>query len=125
MRVLADTHALIWWVERNPRLSADAARLLSQEGMVFVSAISAWEIATKTSQGRLRLPEPLEVVMEHYNFIRLAVDFQHVREYQNLPPHHQDPFDRMLIAQAKVEGLVTITSDRQFEPYGIPVVWAG
>lgn len=125
MRVLLDTNALIWWLEQNPRLGPEARDLLSKSPLTFVSVISAWEIAIKTAKGRLRLPEPLEAAMEHYGFVRLAVDFQHVREYQKLSPHHRDAFDRMLIAQAKVEGLVTITSDRQFESYGIPVVWAG
>lgn len=125
MRVLLDTNALIWWLEQNPRLGAEAGALLSNSPLTFVSVVSAWEIAIKTARGKLKLPAPLEVAMEHYGFVRLAVDFQHVSEYQKLPHHHRDAFDRMLIAQAKVEGLVTITSDRQFEPYGIPVVWAG
>lgn len=125
MRILLDTNALIWWIEENPRLGAEAVGLIRESPPTFVSVVSAWEIAIKTAKGKLKLPAPLEVAMEHYGFLRLAVDFQHVREYLRLPGHHGDPFDRMLAAQARVAGLVLITADREFEAYGIPVVWAG
>jgi PIN domain nuclease of toxin-antitoxin system len=90
---------------------------------VFVSAASAWEIAIKAALGKLRIPGTVEAGVEGSGFSRLPIDFRHAAAVADLPLHHADPFDRMLIAQARTEGLVIVTQDRQFEPYGVPVLW--
>jgi PIN domain nuclease of toxin-antitoxin system len=92
--------------------------------MVFVSAASAWEIAIKSALGRVRLPRPFSEGVEESGFVELPIAFSHADAVELLPPHHSDPFDRMLIAQAKVERLVLVTHDRNFEMYGHPIVWA-
>lgn len=125
MNLLLDTHALLWWLEGSPRLGSDAAARIREGPPPRVSAVSAWEIAIKEAKGRLHLPAPLDQAIDHYGFIRLAVDLHHVEALRSLPPHHADPFDRMLVAQAQVEGLVLVTADRDFEKYDVPVVWAG
>jgi PIN domain nuclease of toxin-antitoxin system len=114
---------VLWWREAHPRLSRDAVELIARAELAFVSAASAWEVAIKVALGRLRLPEPFVVGVEASGFTRLAVDFEHAALAGALPPHHTDPFDRMLIAQARLEGLTLVTHDRRFEPYGGDVRW--
>ena len=92
-----------------------------------MSHATAWELAIKISIGKLKLPVPFEdffpAVVLANGFQVLATDFHHYRELLALPFHHRDPFDRLLIAQAKAEGLTVITSDSQFRAYGVPVLW--
>ena len=124
MRLLLDTHVLIWWLEGNDRLSAEAATALRVTPTVFVSVVSAWEIAIKSSLGKLRLPGPVEEGLDHCGFLRLAIEFRHIAVLRGLAPHHRDPFDRMLVAQARAEDMVLVTADRRFEAYGVPTLWA-
>jgi PIN domain nuclease of toxin-antitoxin system len=124
VRLLLDTHVLIWWLEGNERLSRETAAVLRETSSIFVSAVSAWEIAIKSELGKLKLPGPLEEGLDHYGFLQLAVEFRHIMALRDLPLHHRDPFDRMLAAQTKFEGMVLVTADRRFTPYGIPVLWA-
>jgi PIN domain nuclease of toxin-antitoxin system len=91
---------------------------------VVVSAITAWEIAVKRALGKLRFDPLVAEVIAQNRFVELAVTVRHGDLLRDLPFHHADPFDRLLIAQALDEGLTILTADRAFEPYRVPVVWA-
>lgn len=122
-QLLLDTHAFIWWRENSPRLSDDARRRISSASVVFVSVASAWEAAIKIGLGKLRLPESFEAGVIASRFDRLPIAFRHAEAVARLPRHHNDPFDRMLIAQAMGEHLTLVTHDHRFAPYGIDIVW--
>ncbi len=92
--------------------------------MVFVSAASAWEAAIKASLGRLDLPDTIEAGVLASGFEKLLITFSHAERAAGLPPHHRDPFDRMLVAQAQAEGLTLVTHDRLLEPYSVEILWA-
>ncbi|MBI4545770.1 MAG: type II toxin-antitoxin system VapC family toxin [Gemmatimonadetes bacterium] len=123
MKLLLDTHAFLWWSEGSPRLRAEARRAIAGAEIVVVSAASAWEAAIKTALGKLSIRIPFEQAVEINAFKELPIAFAHVAGVTGLAPHHRDPFDRMLIAQAFAEGLTIVTHDRRFEPYGVPVLW--
>jgi PIN domain nuclease of toxin-antitoxin system len=118
MRLLLDTHVLIWWDEGR-RLSPEARRAIRDAEQVFVSAASAWEVAIKLALGRLRPTRTVEEAVGESGFVELPVTFRHAARVASLPLVHRDPFDRLLVAQAEVEGLTLVTRDRAFEPYGI------
>ena len=126
MRVLLDTHVLIWYLEGNENLSRSQRQLIVKpETEVFVSVASLWEIAVKTSIGKLKLTRSLTDILEQLSvqsFELLTIAPGHVLQVASLPFHHRDPFDRMLIAQAKVEFLHVVTVDPQFQPYGVKVI---
>ena len=122
-RLLLDTHVFLWWRSDPDRLAREARDGIAFADLVFVSAVSAWEAAIKTSLGRLRLPDTLEAGVEASGFEKLPVTFAHAERVARLPLHHRDPFDRMLIAQAQVEGLTIVSHDRQIEPYDMPILW--
>ncbi|HSB64093.1 MAG TPA: type II toxin-antitoxin system VapC family toxin [Thermoanaerobaculia bacterium] len=128
MRLLLDTHAFLWWIGDDPRLPAKARKLISAgRNEVFLSAASAWELAIKTSIGRLRLAENLEeFVTEHLavnGFQVLPVHLRHALRVSTLPDHHGDPFDRMLVAQAQIEDLILVSGDEQIARYAVTVAW--
>lgn len=123
MRLLLDTHVFLWWREASPRLNEESVRTIGGADVVFVSSASAWEIAIKVALGKLTIPGPLEAAMEESAFEGLPIMFSHAAAVAALPPHHRDPFDRMLVAQALAEGLTIVTHDRRLEPYGVPVLW--
>lgn len=130
MRVLIDTHVFLWWNAGSERLSEGAIELLDDSGTVAVlSAASSWEIAIKHRLGKLHLPEPPHsfVVsrMARDGVMGLPVQHIHALEVASLPMHHRDPFDRMLIAQAMVEGIPVLTADPAFLAYDIEVIPAG
>ncbi len=111
------------------RFSADVRALLAApENDLLVSAASSWEIAIKHSLGKLRLPsEPAELIpiwLAETRTSPLAIEHSHALQIAKLPPHHRDPFDRMLIAQAQVERLPILTADRQFSRYDVELLWA-
>jgi PIN domain nuclease of toxin-antitoxin system len=114
---------VLWWREANPRLARDIVDLIGRADLVYVSAASAWEVAVKLALGKLRLPEPFADGVDASGFARLPIEFEHAALAGELPLHHSDPFDRMLAAQARLEGLTLVTHDRRFEPYGVEVVW--
>jgi PIN domain nuclease of toxin-antitoxin system len=122
MKLLLDTNALIWANSGHPRISGPARTALEYAHVVYVSVVSAWEIAIKQSRGKLRLPESIEEGMRKSSFSPLPATFAHAEAFARLPIHHGDPFDRMLIAQAQVEGLTIITGDRAFEPYDVKLL---
>ena len=122
MRVLPDTHTLIWWVEDNPKLGPKA-RAAMASSHVFVSTASAWEMSIKNALGRLDFDEPLEDwlprELKRNGFQSLYVSLEHAIQAGQLPSYHHDPFDRMLIAQARLEGLTIITADEKFDGYQV------
>lgn len=125
MRLLLDTHALLWWLADDPSLR-EAAReaIASPESAVFVSAGSAWEIAIKQALGKLRGPGDLEAELESEGFAPLSITVGHALAAGALPRHHDDPFDRLLVAQAQAEGLTIVTRDPRIEPYGVATLAA-
>lgn len=127
MKLLLDTHTFLWGFSNNPRLSRKAGLGLADESnQVYLSAASVWEIALKTAKGNLVLAEPLEKIMigiEERGLTHLPVTWEHAVKVQSIPMHHRDPFDRILAAQAMVEGLVLVTADKIFKKYGVSVLW--
>ncbi len=122
MRLLLDTHALLWWLA-DEGLTADArAAIAAGHNQVLVSAASAWEIAIKRALGRLSAPEDLLDQLAASGFDHLPIALRHALAVSDLPAHHRDPFDRMLIAQAMVEGLTVVTRDRRFSAYPVAVL---
>jgi PIN domain nuclease of toxin-antitoxin system len=123
MKLLLDTHAAIWWQRQDSRLKKEAMRAIATADVVWVSSATGQEVAIKIGQGRLRLGEPFRVMIAADDFTELPVTLRHAEELERLPRHHGDPFDRMLVAQARVEGATIVTHDRAFEAYGVPVIW--
>jgi PIN domain nuclease of toxin-antitoxin system len=122
MNLLLDTHAFLWWVGGAPIERAAAERIADPESLVTVSAASAWEIAIKRSMGKLRFDADVAVEVVQNGFEPLAIGLDHAMEAGELPPHHRDPFDRMLIAQARTEGLTLVTRDRRIADYDVQVL---
>ncbi len=120
MRFLLDTHILLWFLENNPNLSEPIRGVITNpENLVFVSVISAWEISIKQSLGKLIAPNNLEEALRFSNFEVLDMTLAHGLRVADLPMHHKDPFDRMLISQALVEGLTLISVDEKFKLYDV------
>jgi PIN domain nuclease of toxin-antitoxin system len=129
LRVLIDTHVFLWWAsERGARVS-DRARELLGDGATDVSfsMASAWEISIKVGGGRMVLPEPvgryLPARLRHHGFDLLSIDLPHAVRAGELPRLHGDPFDRMLVAQAQVEGLPILTADPAISRYDVETIW--
>lgn len=128
MRILLDTHTLLWWVYTNPRLSRVARAAIDDDANdVFVSAASAWEIATKYRIGKLSdarlVAEDMPGTLADEGFGELAISVRHAQRAGDLVGHHNDPFDRMLIAQAMIENMVLVSNERTFDTYGVKRLW--
>ena len=123
MKVLLDTHVILWWQRDDRRLNKAARRAIADADLAWVSAVSAWEVMIKVALGRLRLSEPFAMLLAADNFTELPLTLAHAEALASLPPHHADPFDRALVAQARVEGATIITHDRAIAPYGGAVIW--
>jgi PIN domain nuclease of toxin-antitoxin system len=127
MAYLIDTHAFLWFVFEDPRLSARAEAVLAEAGSVVISAVTLWEIAVKLSIDKLRLgmpyPEFLDRCVTSREVEVLGVELPHLVEYADLPMHHRDPFDRLLIAQSRAERLTVVTADPRFRDYDVDVAW--
>lgn len=123
MRLLLDTHILIWWLGDSPRLG-DRARSAIADGanQAFVSAVSACEMSLKAAKGKLRAPTDLERQIADNAFEELPFTVRHGTAVRDLPTQHGDPFDRMLVAQALSEGLTLVTADRQMSEYEVPIL---
>jgi PIN domain nuclease of toxin-antitoxin system len=130
VRVLVDTHCWLWALARPEALNTDAAELLGDAKTdVIFSAVSVWEIAIKSALGKLRISlnneeDSLFDIIDRQSFTPLPILHSHARQVANLPHHHTDPFDRLLIAQAQIENLPVLTADDQFLRYEIEVIWA-
>ena len=119
-RLLLDTHVFLWWLAGDAALGLKAKAAIGDgRNDIFVSAASVWEIAIKRALGKLEAPEDMEKIVEDEEFVRLPVSLFHAEAAGRLPPLHNDPFDRMLIAQAQAEGLVFLTADAEISRYGV------
>jgi PIN domain nuclease of toxin-antitoxin system len=126
VRLLLDTHVLLWWLGNDPLLSQTANALIRDpENVIFVSAVSLWEIWLKESLGKLRLPASFEEKLMAQSFENLPLTASQTRQVALLPWHHRDPFDRMLVAQAITEKLTLLTADAAVAAYGDFVRLAG
>jgi PIN domain nuclease of toxin-antitoxin system len=121
-RYLVDTHLFLWAVNGDPRLAAEHAEILQARRGLIISAASIWEIAIKRSTNKLRIDGDILEVIRARAIPILPINEVHAARVEHLPHHHRDPFDRLLIAQAQVEGLTLMTSDRHLSAYGVPVL---
>jgi|AntRauTorckE6833_2_1112554.scaffolds.fasta_scaffold48702_2 PIN domain nuclease of toxin-antitoxin system len=116
MSYLLDTHALLWWWADDPKLSADARKVIATEP-VWVSTAVVWEMLIKKNLGKLKIPDAIDRQLHAENFNVLDIKLPHVMALDSLAGHHSDPFDRIQIAQARAEALVFITKDRRIQEY--------
>ena len=128
MRILLDTHTFLWWITDDQRLSSHSIELISDgNNELLFSAASGWEIAIKAGLGRLNISEPLDrFVSEQLSRNHIAVlpvQLSHALHVFTLPQAHRDPFDRLLVAQAQVEGLSLLSSDKKLSDYDVDVLW--
>jgi len=119
VRLLLDTHVVLWWRQKSRRLDARTTGRIATAPVVYVSAASAWEVVIKSALGRLALDDPFETHVAAAGFELLAITFAHAEEVGRLPAIHADPFDRMLVAQARVEGLTLVTHDDTLARYDV------
>ncbi|WP_299911677.1 type II toxin-antitoxin system VapC family toxin [uncultured Paracoccus sp.] len=122
MRLLLDTHILLWAMLDDPRLTRAARRAIAEAEAVLVSAASVWEVAIKSGLGKLDVPADLFDRALAAGARPLPISWAHARAVQDLPPHHADPFDRLLIAQARCEGLVLVSADAKFRTYDVDLI---
>ena len=125
MTLSLDTHAFLWWLD-DPQLLSKAARKAIGDGKnnVYISAAVIWEITIKMALGKLDAPDDLEAAMAANRFLPLPVTVKHALAVRSLPDHHRDPFDRLLIAQARHEGFKFVSRDRHVASYGVPHILA-
>jgi PIN domain nuclease of toxin-antitoxin system len=126
--LLLDTHTFLWWVQDSKSLSSKAKRAISSEtSTCFFSIASVWEMSIKAALGKLNLAVSVEEFVSTHiaanNFKLLDVSFRHAARVQQLPTHHTDPFDRLLIVQAQTEGLSFVSKDTAFSRYDIKLLW--
>ena len=128
MKALLDTHTFLWWNMDDPLLSPTARAILADgANEIYLSAASAWEIAIKAARGRLILPEPAEFYVSrrlmHHRFLPLPVTISHALHVAGLPWLHNDPFDRLLVAQGQVEQMALLSADGDIARYEVQVIW--
>jgi PIN domain nuclease of toxin-antitoxin system len=125
MNLLLDTHVLLWWLNDQPILSKKSrAAIADGENPVFVSAVVVWEIRIKEALGKLEIPSNFKRVLQRQPFEMLDITVEHAHAVKNLPAHHRDPFDRMLVAQAKVERFTLLTHDFRLKKYNVSLMEA-
>ena len=123
MKLLLDTHAALWWLAGEP-VGEEAERLLSDgTNRVLLSAAVVWEVAIKRSLGKLDAPSGLVETLTGAGAAPIAITLEHAAAVERLPHHHRDPFDRLLVAQATVEGAAIVSADKELRAYDVPVVW--
>jgi PIN domain nuclease of toxin-antitoxin system len=123
-RLLLDTGVLIWWDANDARLGGRARALIQEAPEVYVSAASAWEISIEAALGKLRTSRRPVQVLEESGFHELPITFEHAEATGRLPRHHDDPFDRLIVATAQVEGLALVTSDERMSRYDLVIIHA-
>ena len=129
MRVLVDTHCLLWWLGDSAKLNKKTRGIfLNDQNDLILSAVVSWEISVKYRLKRLKLPKsPKQIFAELFEegqFSGLAIEHTHTLKTYELSDHHEDPFDRLLIAQAMVENLPVLTADSQLKKYPVKILWA-
>ena len=124
MNLLLDTHAILWFVGGEPELRHDARSAIESAERTYVSSASIWELAVKHASGQLVAPDHFPERLRELGFIELCLGWEHAQVAAELPMHHRDPFDRMLVAQAIVERLTIVTRDETIPRYGVPVLVA-
>ncbi len=123
MRLLLDTHAILWWLTDDEKLRASERESIAHaDTIAYVSAASVWEISIKTSLGRLDVDVDLRAELDRNDFQEMPILWRHGDVAGRLPRHHDDPFDRMLIAQAQTEQLVLVSYDRALHDYDVPLM---
>lgn len=124
MRALLDSHAAIWFVAADPRLSPQAKDVIDHpDTLVLLSAATVWEVGIKVARGKLKAPEGWVEVLQRSGAIPLVVTVEHATAAATLPLHHKDPFDRMLVAQSLAERAAIISRDARLRAYDVEVVW--
>ncbi len=124
MRLMLDTHVLLWWRDAARPLSRRArAAIADGSNQILVSIASLWEITIKRALGKIAFADDLEIVLQEERFDLLSISFEHLRALDALPHLHRDPFDRLLLAQSLAEGLPIVSSDRKFAAYGAALIW--
>ncbi len=124
MRLLLDSHVALWWLGDDVQLALQARATISAADEVFVSVVTPWELGIKRASGKITLPDDLVPQLIAAGFETLPVRPEHAVAAPALPAHHGDPFDRMLIAQARSEQLTIVTADRQFRSYDVELIEA-
>jgi PIN domain nuclease of toxin-antitoxin system len=125
MKFLLDTHSLLWTVFEPDKLSAEAQEIIvAQNNIICVSLVSLWEISIKRNIGRLNIPKDFFEMVTTGGFEMLPLTIAQIEQYQKLPLHHRDPFDRMLVVQARQQKLVLITRDSEISKYDVKIVTA-
>ena len=124
MKLLLDTHAFLWAISNSPKLSkATRTAIVDGSNLVYVSAVTAWEIAIKRTRGKLQMPPINYYEQLHlHRFTPLSITTDHALAVESLPAHHNDPFDRLLIAQAREEGLTLVTHDGRMNLYDVKII---
>lgn len=124
MKLLLDTHAALWWLADDARVGKDAERELSDDtNRVLLSAAVVWEVAIKRSLGKLQAPPDLAATLVGAGAQPLPITLDHAAAVESLPWHHRDPFDRMLVAQALIEGSAIVSQDYELREYGVTLIW--
>ena len=123
MKLLLDTHILLWWLTQDRKLSQTETTIITDpDNLIFVSAATAWEIAVKKMIGKLEAPDDLPAALAANNFLELPISIEHCQKLYHLPLHHHDPFDRIMVAQAMSEGLTLMTRDIKIALYDIRII---
>ena len=121
--LLLDTHVLLWWQTDSARLKKGVRERISRNDVVWVSAASGWEVAIKQGLGKIIIADSFADIVLAGGFVELPVTLRHAERIGALPPHHADPFDRLIVAQAQLEKAAIVTHDRQFAAYDVDVIW--
>ena len=125
MNLLLDTCVLLWWFDDPTLLSEQTLTAIKEpENKIIVSVVSVWEIAIKKALNKLEAPEDLKEMIVDSGFELMPIDYEHAWQVKDLPPHHRDPFDRLLVTQAKVERLTFVTRDSWLNAYNISILEA-
>jgi PIN domain nuclease of toxin-antitoxin system len=123
MKLLLDTHILLWWLTQDQKLSqTETAIITDSDNLIFVSAATAWEIVVKKMIGKLEAPDDLPAALAANNFLELPITIEHSQKLYQLPLHHHDPFDRIMVAQAISENLTLMTRDAKIALYDIKII---
>lgn len=123
MKLLLDTHILLWWLADSSKLSKKLREYIEDSNnLIFVSIASAWEIAIKCSLGKLSAPSDLKDALKANGFLPVPINLDHALLAGSLPRHHEDPFDRLIIAQSQIDDLTVLTQDKHFKLYDIEIL---